>query len=154
MLQFNIVERLTPEVDSGRLKNALKMLRADRFQLFAHFDDCELIGVIQSQTDDDLVYACRLTHNGEFSCCTQNLRPCGGLRGKVCKHLLVLMIGLSENGDLNAETSAQWVQASHGHNPKLDIDAMSSIFLQYKGAQAGEVDWRPTETIPEDYYAF
>ena len=25
--------------------------------------------------------------------------------------------------------------------------------LRYRGAQAGEVDWRPTETVPEDYYA-
>jgi hypothetical protein len=29
---------------------------------------------------------------------------------------------------------------------------MSATFLRYKGAEAGEVDWRPTETIPEDYY--
>jgi hypothetical protein len=31
---------------------------------------------------------------------------------------------------------------------------MSATFIRYKGAEAGEVDWRPTETIPEDYYAF
>ena len=30
---------------------------------------------------------------------------------------------------------------------------MSAIFLRYKGAEAGEIDWRPTETIPEDYYS-
>jgi hypothetical protein len=30
---------------------------------------------------------------------------------------------------------------------------MTEAFLQYKGAEAGEVDWRPTETIPEDFYA-
>jgi len=31
---------------------------------------------------------------------------------------------------------------------------MSQTFLKYKGAEAGEIDWRPTETVPEDYYAF
>jgi hypothetical protein len=30
---------------------------------------------------------------------------------------------------------------------------MADLFLRYNGAEAGEVDWRPTETIPEDYYA-
>jgi len=33
----------------------------------------------------------------------------------------------------------------------LDKDLMSATFLRYKGAEAGEADWRPTETIPEDY---
>ena len=35
----------------------------------------------------------------------------------------------------------------------LDKDSMSATFIKYKGAEAGEVDWRPTETIPEDYFA-
>jgi hypothetical protein len=30
---------------------------------------------------------------------------------------------------------------------------MGEIFIRRKGAEAGEVDWRPTETVPEDYYA-
>jgi hypothetical protein len=30
---------------------------------------------------------------------------------------------------------------------------MSEALLKYMGAEAGEVDWRPMETIPEDYYA-
>jgi hypothetical protein len=37
----------------------------------------------------------------------------------------------------------------------LDRDVMSTTFLRYKGykgAEAGGVDWRPAETIPEDYY--
>jgi hypothetical protein len=39
------------------------------------------------------------------------------------------------------------------HKPAIDEEANSAIFLRYKGAEAGEVDWRPTETIPEDFYA-
>jgi hypothetical protein len=45
------------------------------------------------------------------------------------------------------------VDASGGNAPALDKDAMSETFIKYKGAEAGTVDWRPTETIPEDYYA-
>jgi hypothetical protein len=35
----------------------------------------------------------------------------------------------------------------------MDRDNLATIFLKYKSAEAGEVDWRPTETIPEDFYA-
>jgi hypothetical protein len=29
---------------------------------------------------------------------------------------------------------------------------MTATFPRYKGAEAGAVDWWPTETIPEDFY--
>jgi hypothetical protein len=45
-----------------------------------------------------------------------------------------------------------WVNPSKQQKPAIDKDAMSETFLRYKEAEAGEVDWRPTETIPEDYY--
>jgi hypothetical protein len=35
----------------------------------------------------------------------------------------------------------------------LDEEVMSEPLLRYKSAVAGEIDWRPTETIPEDYYS-
>ncbi len=149
-----LVKALESTVDPARLKKAVKMLKADRFKLFAQVDDNQFIGVVKSQTDLDLVYSCRLTDTGHFSCCTQNLYTCGGLRGKLCKHLLVLMIGLAQSGELVSETALQWANASLNQKPKLEEDMMSSILLQYKGAEAGEVDWRPIETIPEDYYAF
>ena len=31
---------------------------------------------------------------------------------------------------------------------------LKDVFLRYKAAEAGEIDWRPTETIPEDFYTF
>ena len=46
-----------------------------------------------------------------------------------------------------------WAAASKAHKPVLDKDATSETFLKYKGAEAGEIDWRPTETVPEDFYA-
>jgi hypothetical protein len=88
-----------------------------------------------------------------FACCTQNLHPCGGLRGSLCKHLLVLLVGLTKAGELEAAKVLAWVQASRRRKPELDREQMSETLLRYKGAEAGEVDWRPTETLPEDYYA-
>jgi hypothetical protein len=112
-----------------------------------------LAGVVKSQTDPDLVYACRIDNEGKYSCCTQNLNICGGLRGSICKHLLVLIIGLVQAGLLDPATIDGWIAKTHGSKPELDKEKMGDIFIRYKGAEAGEVDWRPTETVPEDYYA-
>ena len=35
----------------------------------------------------------------------------------------------------------------------LDTEKLSQTFIKYKGAQSGTLDWRPVETLPEDYYA-
>lgn len=146
---FKILER---EFDRSRLDKALGMLKDDRFQLFSDHNDEGFVGVIKSQTDAELFYACRLGCDGTFACCTQNLNPCGGLRGGLCKHLLVLTIGLGKAGVLDTARTAMWVEASKKEKPRLDKETMAELFLRYKGAQSGEVDWRPTETIPEDYY--
>jgi hypothetical protein len=147
------IKKLTASTDASRMSKVTSMLRAERFQLFSEVTDEFVLGVVKSQTDPGLVYACRLTKNGTFFCCTQNLNHCGGLRGALCKHLLVLSIGLAQSGMLDPTLANAWATASKKHKPSLDKDAATATFVRYKGAEAGEVDWRPTETIPEDYYA-
>ncbi len=142
------------EFDKKRIDNSLKMLKKETFQLFCEQMDDAVTGVIKSQTDKDLLYACRLGFDGTFSCCTQNLNACGGLRGALCKHILVLIIGLTKAGALTPELAGRSVICSKLEEPRVNHDAMSAVFLKYKGAESGEVDWRPTETIPEDYYSF
>jgi uncharacterized protein YjbI with pentapeptide repeats len=146
-------ERLTEKIEPGRLTNATKMLKAERFQLYSEVKPESLTGIVRSQSEKDRVYSCRLASDGKFGCCTQNLRPCGGLGGAVCKHLLVLVIGLAKAGQVDPATVDNWIDTSRARKPELDKDAMSEAFLKYKGAEAGEVDWRPTETLPEDFYA-
>lgn len=147
------IRQLTAGTDPSRMAKVTKMLRAERFQLFSAVTDDHVTGVVKSQTDPGLVYACRLGTSGEFFCCTQNLMHCGGLRGALCKHILVLAIGLAQSGELDPARASAWATASKQHKPALDRDAATATFVRYKGAEAGEVDWRPTETIPEDYYA-
>jgi hypothetical protein len=147
------IDKLTASTDPSRMDKATRMLKADRFQLYAEVTGDHVTGVVKSQTDSSLVYACRLSDQGAFMCCTQNLRPCGGLRGALCKHLLVLLIGLAQESQLDPGHAHAWAVASRNKKPALDAEEMSATFIKYKGAQAGEVDWRPTETIPEDYYA-
>jgi uncharacterized protein YjbI with pentapeptide repeats len=147
------LKQLQAKVEVERLSKAAAMLKSERFQLFSEVKPDSLVGIVKSQSNPDLVYSCRLTGQGEFGCCTQNLRPCGGLRGALCKHLFVLIVGLAKAGQLDPATVAHWIDLSLGHQPAIEREFMSATFLRYKGAEAGEVDWRPTETVPEDYYA-
>jgi hypothetical protein len=153
-LEFNkFMTRLHGSLESSRMDKALKMLQADHFQLFADVKDDSLVGIVKSQTDYSLIYSCSLAADGRYACCTQNLNSCGGLRGALCKHLLVLIVGLTKAGRVPTIKADSWVIASAGKKPALDKSLMTETFLRYKGAEAGEIDWRPTETIPEDYYA-
>ncbi|ETR70237.1 MAG: hypothetical protein OMM_03389 [Candidatus Magnetoglobus multicellularis str. Araruama] len=149
---INFIKFLAEKTDQARVDKAKKMLKASHFKLFSEFNDDHLVGVVKSQTDPDLVYSCRIDKTGNFSCCTQNLYSCGGLRGKPCKHLLVLIIGLVQAGEISVNKINKWLSKTANNKPKLDKNLMSETFLRYKGAESGEIEWHPTETIPEDYY--
>jgi hypothetical protein len=99
------------------------------------------------------VYSCRLASDGSFACCAQNLNICGGLQDAVCKHLLVLLLGLTKSGYLDSGRAFQWLQQAQRQRPNFDKEAVTATFLKYRSTKAGECDWQPTETIPEDYYA-
>src|SRR5262249_18382912 len=124
-----LFQRLTAKVDRARVDKGKSMLRAERFQLFADVKDDSCVGVVRSQSRDGLVYSCRLAADGSFACCTQNLRPCGGLQGALCKHLLVLILGLAKADRLDPATVDAWVDASRARKPELDKDLMSETFL-------------------------
>jgi uncharacterized protein YjbI with pentapeptide repeats len=146
-------KRLQVMTDGGRLANALAMLKAEKFQLFSQVEPAEVNGVVRSQSSGTRVYACRVTSTGTYSCCTQNLFACGGLRGAPCKHILVLIIGLVRSGKLDPALADHWMGQAIGRRPMQDNQKASEVFLRYKGAEAGQIDWRPTETVPEDFYA-
>jgi hypothetical protein len=147
------MSKLARVTDGAKLNKASTMLKAEKFRLYAKVEADHLVGVVKSQTNPDLVYSCRLGSDGTYGCGTQNLRACGGLQGSPCKHLLVLVVGLAKVGDLDPSLAHDWTQAARGKAPVFDKDALSETFLKYRGAEAGEIDWRPTETIPEDFYA-
>jgi hypothetical protein len=147
------VRRLEPHVDARRLGRALDMLKAERLQLYARVEADAVAGVVQSQSEPNKVYSCRLGADGRFACCDQALSACPGMRDALCKHLLVLVIGLTRTGEVDPAAVERWVQASRQRKPKVEGEVMSETLRRYKAAQAGELDWRPTETVPEDYYA-
>ena len=51
-----------------------------------------LQGVVSSGSDIKRVYVCVIDLNdGSYTCHTNNNRPCGGLRGRMCSHLKALI---------------------------------------------------------------
>ncbi|MCY2968598.1 MAG: pentapeptide repeat-containing protein [Planctomycetota bacterium] len=147
------VESLKREVSAGKLDKALDMLKEDRFHLFAEVLADSITGVVTVDSDPDLLYSCRLEADGTFGCCGENLNVCPGLRGSLCKHLLVMIIGLVQAGRLDPKNAEQWVAASKLRKTQLNKELMSETFAKYKDAESGEVDWPATETVPEDFSA-
>jgi hypothetical protein len=151
-----LVARLNAIIDPKRMKRTMDMLKSGRNQLFAEVEPDHVRGIVRSQREEDLVYSCVLTDNGTYACCTPDLNLCMGLRGEPCKHILVLVIGLARAGRLDPATVDRWLVSAKGKNHRWNQTTknhVSDTLLRYKGVQAGEVDWRPTETIPEDFYA-
>jgi uncharacterized protein YjbI with pentapeptide repeats len=148
--------RLQQTFDANRITRTREMLRAGTNQLFAEIRPDSVRGVVRSQREPDLVYSCLLREDGTYCCATPDLAECMGLRGEPCKHLLVLLLGLAKAGELTPQTADRWVLASrlkkHTWNVTLREEVADTL-LRYRGAVAGEIDWRPTETIPEDFYA-
>ena len=151
-----LMARLHAVIDEKRMQRTLDMLKKGRNQLFAEIEPTMVRGIVRSQRDIDTVYSCVLTEDGTYSCGTPDMAQCMGLSDEPCKHLLVLVLGLARAGQLDPATADRWIVAAKTKNPRWNKTVKNHIadsFLKYRGAQAGEIDWRPTETIPEDFYA-
>jgi hypothetical protein len=122
--------RLQARFGESRLEKALQMLKTERFELFSEVSAQSVLGIVKSQTNPDLVYACRLVENGSFTRCTQNLKPCGGLRGALCKQLLVLIIGLAKAKELDLNTVVKWILASTLVKPVINKPVLTEVFLK------------------------
>lgn len=155
-----LVVALPSVTDAGRIKRALEMLRRERMQLYASVDAQHVAGIVRSQSSSHDYYSTRIGADGRFSCCDSGLAWCMGMGGGVCKHLLVLLLGLVQSGQLQPATARSWLAAAQQPKSRKATggesmrDLLADTILRYKSATAGELDWRPTETVPEDYYAF
>lgn len=145
--------QLAGVVDQRKLGRAMKMLKGESFKLYAQVDDELLAGVVRSQSGSG-VYGSWLASEGRYGCASESLDECMGLQGYPCKHLLVLLVGLTRAGELQPERALAWIQGAARKRPSQDRAVATQTFLRYGAAQAGTIDWRPTETIPEDFYAF
>ncbi len=140
--------------DEKKIQKAMKMLQKETFQLYANTSDSRVVGVVRSQTGSDTVYAPWIEGTGKYGCSTIDLQDCMGLQGRMCKHLLVLLMGLVRTEVIDGLKTCEWLTKASRKRPTPEGEHAVEAFLQYKGVIAGEIDWRPTETVPEDFFAF
>ncbi|MFO0576082.1 MAG: hypothetical protein U1A78_18935 [Polyangia bacterium] len=103
-------------------------------------------GVVSSDSDPSRVYVSFFeAGTTNFNCSTNNNRPCGGLRGGPCKHLMrlldeaVLQFGaetvgryLQLSGDLSKVKSARELAVQiRGSQSRQDVSQVFSRFLSY-----------------------
>lgn len=150
----DLVIRMRSLTDAGRMKRALKMLKAQSFHLYLDATDEHLVGIVKSQTGASKFYSTRIHASGDYWCCGHDLADCMGMQGRICKHLLVLALGAVQTGEIDAATIEGWLATATHKSPKREEQAASDTILRYRSAEAGELDWRPAETTPEDFYAF
>lgn len=139
-------------IDTKRTDRAIQMLKEESYKLYADVQPDSVAGIVKSQSSANRYYASWIQSDGKYGCYDHELSRCFGLQGAICKHILVLLIGLTRNGDLAPEQALQWVTTGRHKSPSKSEDQSALMLLRYKGVEAGEIDWRPTETVPEDYY--
>jgi hypothetical protein len=149
---LGFVVRLRGIVNVGKADRAIQMLKKESFKIYADVQGDSVSGIIKSQSAPHKYYASWLRNDGTYGCYDNELEQCMGLQGETCKHILVLLMGLSCNGNLEPGTALNWVTTCHRKPPIEDEDPSAQMLLRYKAVEAGEIDWRPTETVPEDYY--
>lgn len=119
---------LPSHIDSGRLTKAHVMLNQGS-QVNCNIDDDKLVqGIVKSQGDPGLVYACviHLT-SGRYFCATNNLKTCGGLRGAPCKHILVVLYALAMNDAITATDMYFALKATKDQKPQFDADLTKTL---------------------------
>jgi hypothetical protein len=139
-------------IDTKRTDRAIQMLKEESYKLYAEVQPDSVAGIVKSQSSANRYYASWIQSDGKYGCYDHGLSRCFGLQGAICKHILVLLIGLTRSGDLGSEQALQWVTTGRRKSPSKSEDQSALMLLRYKGVEAGEIDWRPTETVPEDYY--
>jgi len=138
-----------------RIEKAIRMYKKETNLLYIDKNNDSFKAVIKSQSHPDkLEYAVKLSSKGRFFCGTQNLRPCGGLRGKICKHIILALVAVIKSDQGTSDEMIKWVERTNLYVPHFNKDEATAIFLKYSNALTGMIEWRPVEVLPEDFFAF
>lgn len=109
---------------------------------FVELRDGRIQGVISSGSDIERVYVAFIeAKTGNYSCSTNNNRPCGGLRGSPCKHIFEMVSEASEEfgngriaeflGIAPSEDPAMHLVRLGGTQAKDNVAVIFSRFLDY-----------------------
>jgi len=137
-----------------KVQKAISMFKKQRNLLYIDKTNNGFKAVIKSQSQPKKYeYACTLRRDGSYFCSSQNLYRCGGLRGGICKHIILSLIATFKQGNASSQELVDWVRKSLSYKAKLDKSEATAIFLKYKNALEGKIEWRPVEIFPEDLMA-
>jgi len=151
----DIVDNLSNYYVGPKVQKAITMFRKERNLLYIDKTEDGFKAIIKSQSQPDKYeYACVLKRDGSYFCSSQNLYRCGGLRGGICKHIILALIATIKQGNATNNELIEWVRKSLNHIAVLNKSEATAIFLKYKNALEGKIEWRPVEIYPEDFIAF
>ena len=139
--------------DPGKVDRGVQMLKRASFQLHVETSPHSAGGIVKSQSVADEYYAAWIHEDGRFACFDRGMTPCMGQAGDICKHLVVLLLGLSAGGQIEPRRAYEWAKAASPKSPLTKSTPNAELLLRYGGFKTGEIAWRPTETVPEGYYA-
>jgi hypothetical protein len=114
---------------------------------FVELFDGRVQGVASSGSDDSRVYVSWIAgQTGNFSCSTNNNRPCGGLGGSPCKHIQAVLdnavaqygvaqvarfLGVDEQAASNAWQVCSNLQGTYVKEPAGQVFARFLDYLRY-----------------------
>lgn len=145
------INSLRLHIDSRRLDNVFQVLMKERFRIYFELEKTSIVGVLENPRHKGVIFACTLSEDGKFCCCTQDLNFCTGAKGVLCKHMLILIVALAKAGKLDLTATLRWILASQLQKPNLIKEICADILLKLYGVKVGENDWAPVLTVPEDY---
>ncbi|MBX9721825.1 MAG: pentapeptide repeat-containing protein [Candidatus Obscuribacterales bacterium] len=148
------IESLRLHVNQNQLESALKTLKTEVLQLFFERRATSMVCVLNNSRHSRVAHVCTLSKEGTYSCCTQDLNACRGLKGYICKHLLGLSIALTKTGELGLTDTLRWILACKLQKPKLEREFCAEVLLKYKGSAASEENWTRVETRPDEYISY
>ena len=122
-----------------KVSKAIAMFRKERNLLYIDKMDNSFKAVIKSQPDV-YEYACTLKSDGSYFCSSQNLYRCGGLRGGVCKHIILSLIATIKQGNATSNELITWLKNSLNKTAVLNKAEATEIFLKYKNALEGKIE--------------
>lgn len=114
---------------------------------FVELYNSRVQGVVSSGSDISRVYVSFVAAgSGDYYCSTNNNRPCGGLRGSPCKHLLALLenavaqygggrvaryLGLGLDGEPDARAIAGAMSGTQVKEPANEVFSRFLSYLRY-----------------------
>jgi len=152
---FDLVDK---KGDGGKtyrkILRALTMLAGQRNLLMIKVEKDKIVSVVKSQTTDGIEYATCISEKGDYFCCPQDLEYCLGMKGYLCKHIILSLAAACKTSGKLKDDLKKWVQNAQGKHPIINEDLATSLFVESRLPKDARIGWREVEVLPEDMMAF